>query len=153
MHYILSLLFIMTSITSGFAQTDNPDYDAKLAKELGADDYGMKSYIFVILKTGSNQNTSDTAFVNECFAGHLSNIKRLAKEKKLVLAGPLGKNEKTYRGLFILNVTTKEEAQELLQSDPAIAANFLAPEIYPWYGSAALPEYLSVSEKIWKKSY
>jgi len=130
-----------------------PDYDAKLAKELGADDYGMKSYMFVILKTGSNPNASDNAFVNECFAGHLSNIKRLAKEKKLVLAGPLGKNEKTYRGLFILNVTTKEEAQELLQSDPAIAADFLAPEIYPWYGSAALPEYLSVSEKIWKKGF
>lgn len=65
--------------------------------------------------------------------------------------GPLGKNEKNYRGIFILdNIISLEAAKELLQTDPAIKNGLLDYEIYNWYGSAALPEYLPASEKIWK---
>ncbi|MEO7047659.1 MAG: hypothetical protein ABI091_20340, partial [Ferruginibacter sp.] len=35
----------------------NPNYDKELADKLGGDDYGMKSYFFVILKTGANTTT------------------------------------------------------------------------------------------------
>src|SRR5690606_2949186 len=83
----------------------NPNYDAALAEKLGADDNGMKGYVLVILKTGSN-TTDDKEFVSNAFRGHLDNIKRLVDEGKLIVAGPLGKNENTYRGIFILNVTT-----------------------------------------------
>jgi uncharacterized protein YciI len=129
----------------------NPNYDPELAQKLGADDYGMKGYILVILKTGPNQ-TTDKAFVSSCFRGHLDNITRLANENKLIVAGPLGKNDKTYRGIFILNVKTTEEAQALLQTDPAIKEGLLDVELFNWYGSAALPEYLPFSEKIWKSN-
>jgi hypothetical protein len=37
-----------------------------------------------------------------------------------------------------------------LESDPAVKENLLAAEIYKWYGSAALPQYLPDSDKIWK---
>ncbi|MFO7670115.1 MAG: hypothetical protein R6W31_10690 [Bacteroidales bacterium] len=129
--------------------TTNPDFDIALAKKLGADDYGMKSYILVILKTGSNQ-TTDTAFISNCFRGHLDNIDRLAKEGKMIVAGPVGNNIKTYRGIFILNLTSVEEAERILQTDPAIKEKLLEVELYNWYGSAALPEYLKYDEKIWK---
>jgi uncharacterized protein YciI len=134
------------------AQQTNPDYDSTLAKELGADDYGMKSYVFCMLKTGS-YTTDDKAFIDSCFSGHLQNIKRLVKEGKLIVAGPLGKNEKTYRGIFIFNVTTIEEAEELIQTDPAIKSNLLAADLYKWYGSAALPVYIETSDKIWKVGF
>ncbi|WP_260392461.1 hypothetical protein [Empedobacter falsenii] len=39
--------------------------------------------------------------INEKFRGHLDNINRLVKEEKLVVAGPMGKNEKNYCGIFI----------------------------------------------------
>jgi uncharacterized protein YciI len=71
-------------------------------------------------------------------------------EKKLIVAGPMVKNEKSYRGIFILDVATTEEAKLLLETDPAIKAKFLEPEFYEWYGSAALPEYLEASDKVWK---
>lgn len=133
--------------------TANPKYDAALAEKLGSDDYGMKGYIFVILKSGTNK-TTDQAVINEKFGGHMDNINRLVEEKKLVVAGPMGKNDKDYRGIFILsNVTTIEEAKTLLQTDPAIAAGLLDFEVYNWYGSAALSEYLEASDKIWKKQY
>ncbi len=127
----------------------NPNYDPILAEKLGADDYGMKSFILVILKTGTNQ-TTDRDFISACFRGHLDNINRLVEEDKLVVAGPLGKNDNTYRGIFILNVATVEEAQLLLETDPAIKEGLLDADIYNWYGTAALPEYLKASDKIWK---
>jgi uncharacterized protein YciI len=128
---------------------DNPNYDPVLAQKLGADNYGMKRYMLVILKTGPNQ-TTDQEFISNCFRGHLDNINRLADEQKLTVAGPLGRNEKNWRGIFILNVTTPEEAEELLLTDPAIKEGLLDFELYNWYGSAALPTYLEFSDKVWK---
>ncbi len=152
MKYILTFLIVITAACSMLAQSTNPNYDSELAKKLGADDYGMKSYIFVMLKTGSNEST-DKAYKDSCFAGHLANITRLVKENKLIVAGPLGKNENAYRGIFILNVTTFDEANELLKTDPAINAKFLEADLYNWYGSAALSEYLETSDKIWKVGF
>lgn len=128
----------------------NPNYNKDLAEKLGGDDYGMKSYFFVILKTGTN-TTADKELIAESFKGHLANIHKLVDEGKLVVAGPLGKNENNYRGIFILNkIESIEEARELLQTDPAIKNGLLDCEIFTWYGSAALPEYLPFSDKIWK---
>jgi uncharacterized protein YciI len=129
----------------------NPNYDPVLAEKLGGDDYGMKKYVLVILKTGTNQ-TTDKTLITDSFRGHMENINRLVKDGKMTVAGPLGKNDKTYRGIFILNVTTFEEAEKLLQNDSAIKKGLLDFELYHWYGSAALPEYLDSSDKIWKEN-
>ena len=87
--------------------------------------------------------------IDSLFAGHMANIGRLADEGKLIVAGPIRKNEKKYRGIFILNVK-KEEAVAILDTDPAIKAKLLEPEIFEWYGSAALPVYLPYHEKLQK---
>ena len=146
----------MTNLTFGQSNsendtlTTNPNYNKELADKLGGDDYGMKSYFFLILKTGTN-TTTDKEFISESFRGHLDNINRLVEEGKLIVAGPLGKNENNYRGIFILNnIKSIAEAVELLQTDPAIKNRLLDYEIFTWYGSAALPEYLPFSDKIWK---
>lgn len=128
----------------------NPAYDEALAQKLGADEYGMKRYVLVILKTGPTP-PSDNNLVKESFRGHMENINRLVKEGKLIVAGPLGKNDRSYRGIFILkDVASLDEAKVLLQTDPAVKAGILDAEVYNWYGSAALPEYLPFSDKIWK---
>ena len=132
--------------------TANPNYDKTLAEKLKGDDYGMKTYVFVALKTGTNK-TTDEKYIDSCFTGHMGNIMRLVDEGKLVVAGPFGKNDLAYRGLFIFNVATKEEAEALLKTDPAVSSKLLAYDLIPWYGSAALPEYLEVSDKIWRKRF
>lgn len=130
--------------------TSNPNYNKSLAEKLGGDDYGMKSYFFVILKTGTN-TTTDNDLISESFKGHMENIHRLVEENKLIVAGPLGKNKNNYRGIFILNnIKSIEDAKTLLQTDPAIKNGLLDYEVFNWYGSAALPEYLPYSDKIWK---
>lgn len=146
------ILAILLSVTSSMAQKTNPNYDPELATKLGADDYGMKSYVFVILKTGKNQST-DKVLRDSCFAGHMDNITRLVKDKKLIVAGPMYENEKSYRGIFIFDVPTLEETKLLLETDPAIKAEFLEPELFKWYGSAALSQYIEASDKIWKTGF
>lgn len=148
---LLIPVFFFIAFTSK-AQTLNPNYDSTLAKSFGADDYGMKTYILVMLKTGSN-NTEDKVLRDSLFAGHLKNIRRLVDQNKLIVAGPLVKNEKTYRGIFILNVKTFEEANELLKTDPAVKEKLLDAELYQWYGSAALADYLKASEKVAKYNF
>jgi len=145
--FLFLLFLLITAIVT--AQNTNPNYDEALAKKLGADDYGMKKYVLVILKTGEN-TTATSEETNAAFRGHMENINRLVEEGKLIVAGPLGKNDKTYRGIFILDVPTVEEAGELVQTDPAVKAKLLDVELFPWYGSAALSEYLPASDKIWK---
>ncbi|HSW55945.1 MAG TPA: hypothetical protein VLH59_12730 [Ignavibacteriaceae bacterium] len=149
MKFILIILLLVFVSYSSFTQTINPDYDSTLAQTLGADDYGMKSYVLVILKTGTN-TTTDQAFIDSCFRGHMNNISRLVDEGKLIVAGPLGKNENTYRGIFIFNVLTIEEAEEIVLTDPAVNSKLLDADLYNWYGSAALPEYLDAASKIGK---
>ena len=112
------ILALFTTILS--AQNQNPNYDAKLAKELGADDYGMKMYTLVLLTTGTNQDQSNL------------------------------KNEGNYRGIFILNTTDVEEAKQFLAADLAIQNKYLKAEYIPYYGSAALSSYLVKHDKIWK---
>jgi len=148
-HRVLIFLFIGFCL-SAYSQTENPKYDKLLADSLGGDDYGMKSYILVILKTGPNK-IEDKHILDSLFKGHMENIGRLASNGKLIVAGPLGKNDKTYRGIFIFNVKSMEEANALLKTDPTINDGVLEAELFKWYGSAALPTYLPNHEKIEKK--
>jgi uncharacterized protein YciI len=134
------------------AQNDNPNYDKAMADSLGGDDYGMKMYVLVILKTGPNKTDKKEA-IDSAFAGHMANMGRLVADGKLIVAGPLKKNDKEYRGIFILNAKTLEEAQQLLATDPAVNGKFLEAELYQWYGSAALPVYLKAHDKIQRKKF
>ncbi|MFN0279356.1 MAG: YciI family protein [Pyrinomonadaceae bacterium] len=153
----IATLAIGVFTTAAFAQSDKttmPVFDAELAKKVGADENGMKSYVFCILKTGpKDAEIKDKKKRGEIFAGHMTNIKRLADEGKLVLAGPFGENGRSYRGLFIFNVTTVEEAQKLVDTDPVISSGMMVAELTPWYGSAATMLVTENHKKIAKKSF
>ncbi len=151
-HTMKAIITILLAILTLQAQAQTEKYNKALADSLGADDYGMKSYVLVMLKTGPVK-MDDKEQEKKLFAGHMSNMDRLVKENKLIVAGPLKKNDKNYRGIFILNVKTVEEAAEILKTDPAIQAKILDAELYGWYGSAALPMYLPYSETVQKKSF
>lgn len=132
------------------AQALNPNLDTMLVKKWGADQYGMRTYIFILLKTGS-ADCSDKERVSALFAGHMRNIDSLSTAGKLIVAGPFMKNEADLRGLFILNCSTLEEAEAMLMTDPAIHAGLLKAECYVWYGSAAIPAYLEIHDKLWRE--
>lgn len=146
------LFLILCFVSYGITAQEKSTYDEKLAKTLKADEYGMKSYVFCILKTGSN-TTATKEERQKYFEGHMANIKRLAEEKKLVIAGPFGENNKNYRGIFIFNVETLEEAQQLVDTDPAVQAKLLEAELTPWYSSATLQMVNELHKKVAKTQF
>ncbi|MDF2447605.1 MAG: YCII-related protein [Bacteroidota bacterium] len=145
------LLCCLSVIATVNAQIQPPVYDSLLAKKLNADDYGMKNYVFVLLKTGSNTSTDKTA-KDKAFEGHMKNIQKMADNGKLAVAGPFSKGGNN-RGIFILNVSSFEEAKKLLEGDPAVKENYLETEMTLWYGSAALMETPEIHKKLQKKDF
>jgi uncharacterized protein YciI len=123
-------------------------YDSLLAQRLGADEYGMRQYVIAFLKKGPNRPEAPEE-AQALQKKHLENIGRLAKEGKLVVAGPF-LDDGALRGIYIFNVKTVEEAEMLTQSDPAIQSGSLVMELHPWYGSAALVEVNTIHNKIKK---
>ncbi|HZV67977.1 MAG TPA: YciI family protein [Saprospiraceae bacterium] len=123
-------------------------FDSMLATKLGADEYGMRQYVLAFLKAGPNrdQDSTETA---QLMRKHLDNIKRMAEEGKLAVAGPF-LDEGDIRGIYIFNVKTIEEAKALTETDPAIQEGRLIMELHPWYGSAGLMTVNEVHKKIAK---
>lgn len=147
----LILLLSIALVSPVLAQTHKSAYDSTLAKKLQADDYGMKTYVFVLLKTGTNTSTDKTA-KDKAFEGHMKNIQRMADNGKLAVAGPFD-NGGNNRGIFILNVTTFEDAKKLLEEDTAVKEKYLDPEMTIWYGSASLMATPEIHKKLQKKSF
>ena len=152
--FSISLFLIVFGLSSaGTAQTaskPNPNYDLELAKKLGADERGMKMFVLCILKTGPKDAEFKGKERQDIFAGHFANINKLANEGKLAVAGPFGKNDKTFRGLYIFNVPTIEEAEKLVVLDPAVKAGVFVADMTLWYGSAALMGTNDIHRKISK---
>jgi len=148
---LLATLFTLASATLAQSTAKpNPNYDAELARKLGADERGMKMYVMCILKTGPKDTEIKGKERQDIFAGHFANIGKLANEGKLAVAGPFGKNDKTFRGLYIFNVPTIEEAEKLVVLDPAVKAGVFVADMTLWYGSASLMATPELHKKLSK---
>ena len=128
-----------------------PSYDADMAGTVGADDYGMRRYVMVILKTGPTPLPAGPER-DAMFKGHFANINRLAAEGKLALAGPFDGVD-GWRGLFILAVPDIEEAKRLTATDPVVSNGEMIAKYHKYYGSAALMLVNDGHKKVAKKSF
>lgn len=89
---------------------------------------GYGQYTFVFLHKKSDNEKVSEAEVKRIMDGHMSNMERLAKENKLLAAGPFNGGG----GLFILNTQSAEEARAWLSTDPGIQANRWNVEMLPY---------------------
>ena len=78
-----------------------------------------KSYIFVFLHKKANISEVAKDTVERLMKGHMENMERLAKEEKLLAAGPFEGGG----GIFILNTTSTDEANDWIKTDPGIQAS------------------------------
>jgi uncharacterized protein YciI len=94
----------------------------------------VRQFWMVILKTGpKDKEITDSVQRSKLFTGHFSNMERLYNDGVLKAAGPFGKNDFTWRGLFIIDCATKEEAETYLKTDPTVAAGIFIYDIVPWW--------------------
>lgn len=139
------LLCLSLALLAGCASAPQR-YDAKLAESLGADQYGMRSYVLVLLRTGPTP-VPEGDKRKQMFRGHLANISRLAEEGIMVLAGPLDGTDEL-RGLFVLATPDIETAKRHVATDPTIQNGEFVAEYHTFYGSAALMQVNEISKRI-----
>ncbi len=87
-----------------------------------------------MLTRGTNR-TQDSVTTAKIQDGHMANITSLHNAGKLKVAGPFG-DDGDWRGIFIFDSATKEEVENLLKTDSAVAAGRLAYDIRPWWTAA-----------------
>ena len=153
--FLLSTFFLSSLLLclSGLAQQKpNKDYDSTLAKKLGADERGMKMYVLAILKSGTATGLTQQQR-DSIFAGHFKNINRLAKEGKLLTAGPLEDNSQNYAGIYVFNVSTIEGGKQLVATDPAVQARVFDFDMFLWYGTAAMLQLPEIHTHIHKYAF
>ncbi|MES2316631.1 MAG: YciI family protein [Pseudomonadota bacterium] len=146
---ICSLLVVAPHAAQAQASPVVQVYDAELAKSLGGNDNGMRSYVLVILKTGPRKMPDGPART-EMFKGHFANINRLALEKKLAVAGPLDGVD-GWRGVFVIATADMDEAKKLVETDPVIINGEMVAEYHKFFSSAGLMMVNDVHGKILKK--
>jgi uncharacterized protein len=130
----LPLVFVLGFALHSHAQTDKAvtpeprDFEMKD----GDTTYHMRRYVMVMLYKGKKAKKIDKEESKKIMAGHMANMKRLADEGKLLVAGPMG-DDTDLRGIFILDCENVEEAKTLVDTDPAVIAGSLRPEYHPWW--------------------
>src|SRR5215813_4744857 len=64
-------------------------------------------------------------------SSHLQHLESLYKQGILLIAGPMG-DDGDLRGIVVLKVKSLDEAQALVNQDPAVKAGRLRVELHPW---------------------
>jgi uncharacterized protein YciI len=85
-------------------------------------------FSLVLLHKKNDAETLAKAELDSIMKGHLANIDRLAREGKLIAAGPFEGGG----GIFILKTTSTTDAREWLATDPGIRARRWDVEIVPY---------------------
>ncbi len=115
--------------TAEVLTTQTEKYDINKDTTVSAGE--MKRYWLVLLQKGPHRN-QDSISAEKIQAAHMANINRLAKEGKLVMAGPIG-IEDDLRGIFLMNCADSTEVENFVKRDSAVITGRLIMKYYPWW--------------------
>ncbi|QSE99156.1 YciI family protein [Fulvivirga lutea] len=91
-------------------------------------------YYHVELQPNTHMPAYEKSQLDSIQLAHLANIKHMAESGRLMVAGPF----KDGGGLFILNVASFAEAEQLCNQDPAVMAGKFTYRIKEWYTEKGL---------------
>ena len=135
--FILRISLCLAAIFATFSSSAQVEATSVTATpDAGSQKPAIDKYWLVILKTGPKAD-ADSAMRKELFEGHMKNMDKLHRAGILKAAGPFGKNDFKWRGLFVLDCATKEEAEKYVKTDPAVAAGIFSTDIVEWYTEAS----------------
>ncbi|MEX2080480.1 MAG: YciI family protein [Dehalococcoidia bacterium] len=91
-----------------------------------------RQYWLRFLWKGPRHGTLDEQAAGELQMAHLVYLFTLREQGKLVMNGPLT-DDTDLRGVGVVTVESREEAEALGDNDPAVLAGVLRSEIRPWF--------------------
>jgi uncharacterized protein YciI len=132
--FVLVIGFIATGCgndhqSTSASTTQSEKYD--LSKDTSVYSGEMKRYWLVLLQKGPDRS-QDSISAEKIQAAHMANINRLAKEGKLIMAGPIGV-EDDLRGIFLMNCADSSEVEDFVKTDSAVITGRLIMKYYPWW--------------------
>jgi uncharacterized protein YciI len=95
-----------------------------------AEEPQLVTYYLGLLYKGSAR-TQAPEEAQKIQTAHLQHLESLYKQGILLIAGPMG-DDGDLRGIVVLKVKSLEEAQALVNEDPAVKAGRLRVELHPW---------------------
>jgi len=115
---------------------------------LAQTDSPATQFYFVFLALPANAPQLSKEASEKVQEDHMANIRKLYAEQKLVMAGPF-LDRSTLRGIFVFKATSLAQAQEWANSDPAVRAGRLAPEVFgPWQVDPGLIHHSEKTEDL-----
>lgn len=90
--------------------------------------FGQNPYVFVFLNKKPDAEKLSDEESKKIMEGHMSNMGRLAKEGKLIAAGPFEGGG----GIFIMKTSSVDEAKEWISTDPGVQAKRWNVEVLPF---------------------
>jgi uncharacterized protein YciI len=92
-------------------------------------------YYVYLLKKGPTWSSDSTPEIDALQEAHLSNLRRLREEGKLVLSGPLLDSFQLsgeIRSMGVLKAKSFAEAQDWISTDPMVKVGRLVVELHVW---------------------
>jgi len=110
---------------------------------------GAERFVYVLLTTGPESGKKTPEERQAIFAGHMANMGRLADAGQLIIAGPFDKpTDATWRGMFVFDVRTLNEARDLVATDPGVQAGVFTPVLREMWASTAIRENLRLDREL-----
>jgi len=128
---LLFLLFGGFLVAAG-AATARATQSKAAPVEVGG--YEMTTYYVGFLYRGPKWTPEVTPETTRIQEGHMANIRRMAEAGKLLVAGPFS-DDGALRGMYVFTVGSMEEAEKLVQTDPAVQSGRLRFELHPWFAA------------------
>lgn len=91
--------------------------------------------VFVFLHHRTDKAELPKKQLDSIMGGHMANIEKMAKDGRLLVAGPF----EGAGGIFIFNASSVNEVKQWLNDDPGVRANRWNIEIQPYHWRIGLP--------------
>jgi uncharacterized protein YciI len=106
--------------------------DPEVTDAVVCDAVGRQRWFWLLLLKRGPIRDQSRAEVDQIQAAHLRHLFTLRKRGQLVLFGPV-EGAGALRGIGVLTVPTRDEAEALMADDPAVRAGRLRAEVRPWF--------------------
>ena len=132
--FVFCIAFVVASCNNEHSTSISevkPAEKYDLAKDTSVYSGEMKRFWLVHLMKGPIRNQDSVSRV-KIQAAHIANIVRLAKEGKIIMAGPIGV-EGELQGIFLMNCKDSTEVESIVKTDTAVITGRLIMKYYPWW--------------------